>query len=83
MDIASSTISRISWEIEFTRQYKYPQRGSSLCSHNGKNGHNKAKHFIEKPYKPKEIQSNEGLANMMKSVLDWSIWTDLITLPHR
>jgi hypothetical protein len=28
-----------------------------------------AKHFREKPYKPKEIQTNEGLINMMKSVL--------------
>jgi hypothetical protein len=48
---------------------QYPQRGSSSCCHNGKNGHTKAKHFREKPYKPKKIQTNEGLVNMMKSVL--------------
>jgi hypothetical protein len=53
----------------FRQKWKYPQRGSPSCRHCGKYGHTKAECFRVKPHKPKRKQTNEGLVNMMKSVL--------------
>jgi hypothetical protein len=53
----------------FRQQRHYPQKGSPSCRLCGKYGHTKAECFRMKPPKSKKKQTNEGLVNMMKSVL--------------
>jgi hypothetical protein len=36
---------------------QYPQKGSPLCHHSGKNGHTKAKYFREKLHIPRKFKS--------------------------
>jgi hypothetical protein len=60
---------------------QYPQRSSPSCRHNYKNGYSKAEYFRAKPHKPKEIQTDEGLVNMMNSALVRLINLDMAYYP--
>jgi hypothetical protein len=65
----------------FWQQRHYPQRGSPSCRQCRKYGHTKAECFRMKPHKPKKNQTNEGLVNMMKSVLVRLINLDVAHTP--
>jgi hypothetical protein len=65
----------------FRQRRHYPQRGSPSCRQCGKYGNTKAECFRMKPHKPKKNQTNEGLVNMMNSVLVRLINLDMAHTP--
>jgi hypothetical protein len=65
----------------FRQQRHYPQKGWPSCRLCSKYGHTKAKCFRMKPHKSKKKQTNEGLVNMMKSVLVRLINLDMANTP--
>jgi len=65
----------------FRQQRHYPQRSSPSYRQCGKYGHTKVECFRMKPHKPKKNQTNEGLVNMMKSVLIRLINLDMAHTP--
>jgi hypothetical protein len=65
----------------FRQQRHYSQRGSPSCHLCGKYGHTKAECFRMEPHKSKKKQTNEGLVNMMKSVLVRLINLDMAHTP--